>query len=58
MFKKLLKSKTLNFNVWVPILGTIFAAAGVQVPAEVWAGVLAIGNFLLRFLTKVPVTEK
>jgi len=55
---KFLKSKTINFNVWIPILGTIVAAMGIEVPAEVWAGLLAIGNFILRFITKVPIDEK
>ena len=58
MFTKLLKSKTLNFNVWIPIIATIVATIGIEVPAEVWAGVLAIGNFLLRLLTKEAIAEK
>ncbi len=58
MFMKLIKSKTINFNVWIPIIATIVATIGIEVPAEVWAGVLAIGNFLLRLLTKAPIADK
>ena len=55
---KLLKSKTLNFNLIVPALAAILAAFGIIVPPEVIVGVLAIGNFILRFITKVPLSEK
>ena len=58
MFAKLLKSKTVNFNVWIPIIATIVATIGIEVPAEVWAGVLAIGNFLLRFFTDKALADK
>jgi hypothetical protein len=53
-----LKSKTLNFNVFVPALAGVAVAFGITIPPEVIAGVLAIGNFLLRFVTKVPLAEK
>lgn len=52
------KSKTLNFNVLVPALTGVLAAFGVVVPPEVVVGILAVGNFLLRFITKVPLSEK
>ena len=29
-----------------------------EIPPEVVAGILAIGNFILRFFTKVPMSEK
>ena len=58
MFMKLIKSKTINFNVWVPILASIFIGLGIEVPAEVWAGVLAIGNFILRLITKAAIADK
>jgi hypothetical protein len=53
-----LKSKTLNFNVLVPALVGILMAFGVEIPVEVVTGVLAIGNFILRFFTEVPLSEK
>ena len=55
---KLLKSKTLNFNVLVPALAGVAVAFGITIPPEVVAGVLAIGNYILRFFTKVPLSEK
>jgi len=56
--KQVFKSKTVNFNVIVPALAGVAAACGYPVPAEVVAGVLAVGNFLLRFITKKPISEK
>jgi len=58
MFTKLLKSKTINFAVWVPILATIINTLGVEVPPEVWTGVIAIGMFVLRLFTKVAIADK
>ena len=55
---KLLKSKTLDFNVLVPALAGFLIAIGVEIPPEVIAGILAIGNFILRFFTKTPLSEK
>ena len=55
---QLLKSKTLNFNVIVPALAGLAKAFGYSVPPEVVAGILAIGNFILRFLTEKPLSEK
>ena len=56
--KKLWKSKTLDFNVIVPALAGFCIAMGIDIPANVVAGVLAIGNFVLRFFTKTPLAEK
>jgi len=56
--KQVFKSKTVNFNVIVPALAGVAAACGYPIPAEVVAGVLAVGNFLLRFITKKPISEK
>lgn len=53
-----LKSKTLNFNALVPALFGVLAAFEINVPPEVVVGVLAIGNFILRFFTEVPLSEK
>ena len=56
--KQGIKSKTLNFNVIVPALAGVAAACGYPIPAEVVAGILAIGNFVLRLITKQPISEK
>ena len=53
-----LKSKTLNFNVLVPALAGVLVAFDITVPPEVIVGILAIGNFILRLVTKVPISEK
>ena len=55
---QLLKSKTVNFNTWVPAIAMLLNTVGIAIPAEVVAGVLAIGNFLLRLITKEPVSAK
>jgi hypothetical protein len=55
---KLHKSKTLDFNVIVPAIYGFVRALGYDVPEEVMVGVLAIGNFVLRFFTNKPVSEK
>jgi len=56
--KQLVKSKTLDFNVLVPAIAGLAMALGFPIPSAVIAGVLAIGNFVLRFLTKQPLSEK
>lgn len=55
---KLWKSKTLDFNVLVPAIYAFLIAIGMDIPENVMVGVLAIGNFVLRFLTKKPISEK
>jgi len=58
MFKKMFKSKTLKFNTLVPALAGLAMAFGIVVPAEVVSGILVVGNFILRFVTKAPISEK
>jgi hypothetical protein len=55
---KLWKSKTLDFNVLVPAIYAFLIAIGMDIPENVMVGVLAIGNFILRFFTKEPVSAK
>lgn len=52
------KSKTINFNLIVPALAGLAMAFGVPIPGEVIAGILALGNFILRFITKKPLADK
>ena len=52
------KSKTAHFNTWIPAIAVLLNTVGIAIPAEVVAGVLAIGNFLLRLITKEPVSAK
>ena len=56
--KQLAKSKTIDFNVLVSALAGLAAALGFPVPAEVVAGILAVGNFILRLITKEPISAK
>ena len=55
---KVWKSKTIDFNVVVAALWAMVQSLGMDIPEEVMVGVLAVGNFILRFFTKEPVSEK
>ena len=55
---KLFKSKTIDFNILVPALWAFLTAVGVDIPEDVMIGILAIGNFILRFFTAKPLSEK
>ena len=52
------KSKTIDFNILIPAIYAFLRSIGVDIPEEVMVGVLAIGNFILRFITKKPIAEK
>lgn len=52
------KSKTIDFNVIVAAIWAAVKSLGLDVPEEVFTGVLAVGNFILRFFTKKPLAEK
>jgi hypothetical protein len=52
------RSKTLDFNI---LVGAIFAgllAFGIKVPPEAIAAVSTLGNFILRFFTKMSLADK
>ena len=53
--KPIWKSKTFWFNVLGGI-ATFLLHAGAVLPPEWAAAALAIGNLLLRYVTKTPVT--
>jgi len=55
---KLFKSKTIDFNILIPAIYAFLKTMGMDIPEEVMVGVLAIGNFILRFFTKKPLAEK
>jgi hypothetical protein len=54
------KSKTLWFNIITVLVGVIGQVTDVFTldakTSQIFAGILAVGNFLLRFLTETPVT--
>ena len=55
---KLFKSKTIDFNILIPAIYVFLTTMGVDIPEDVMVGVLAIGNFILRLVTKKPIAEK
>ena len=57
-FKKLFKSKTINFNALVPAIVALLAAFGVVVPTALVTAILVIGNMVLRMITKEAITDK
>lgn len=57
-FKQMLKSKTVDFNIIVASAVGMASVLGYEVPTEVVAGILGTGNFILRLVTKKPISEK
>jgi hypothetical protein len=53
--KPALKSKTLHFNLWAPVVYALLSVVGVAIPVSLPV-VLIAGNSLLRVVTKEPVT--
>ena len=58
--KPVVKSRTIWFNVLavVVLIANMFGFGEFELDAEVIAGVTAIVNFLLRFITKEPLKMK
>lgn len=56
--KKVLKSKTINFNAAGAAIFALLSAFGIDVPADVVAAIGVIGNIILRFITKEPISAK
>ena len=57
-FIGLLKSKTFWVNLITGIMAIINAGSGHWIPVEVSAGIIAIINIILRFLTNKPLAKK
>lgn len=55
---KIFKSKTIDFNILCGAVFTALTAFGIDIPAEVVAAVVTIGNFILRFFTNKSLSEK
>ena len=55
---KIFGSKTLNINAFIMALIGVAMAFGIEVPGEVSAGIVAVVNFILRFFTEKPISEK
>ena len=58
MATNILKSKTIDFNAICLAAFALLTGFGIEVPAEVVAAVVTIGNFILRFFTDKPLSEK
>ena len=56
--KKILKSKTIDFNVLAGAAVLILSSFGVDMSAEAVASLMAAVNVILRFVTNVPISEK
>lgn len=56
--RQIAKSNTLQFNVFMPLVLVLLPYLGVEITAELTTAVLALGNILLRFVTKKPLSEK
>ena len=57
-FKQIVNSKTVDFNILLPVVVGLASAFGWTIPVEAVTAIFAIGNIILRFLTKKPVSEK
>lgn len=51
-------SKTLTFNVLIPLMMAISGKFGFELSAEAWVGIATIGNFVLRFFTEKGMGDK
>ncbi|MCK5616391.1 hypothetical protein KAR91_81770 [Candidatus Pacearchaeota archaeon] len=58
MIKKLLKSKTIDFNIVAAALVKVLSAFGVAIPIDVILAGFVIMNFILRLLTTTSISKK
>lgn len=56
--KQIVKSKTMNFNVFMPMVLTLLPTFGVEVTPEIASAILGLGNIILRFITKSAIKDK
>jgi len=54
----LLNSKTVSFNVLIPVAMMVCQVFGLVVPEEGWTASALICNFVLRFFTDKPLADK
>ena len=56
---KFLKSKTINFNaIYLALIAILTQGFGVEMSTEVVAAIQTLMNWILRAITKVPLSEK
>ncbi|MBW1803333.1 MAG: hypothetical protein JRJ85_21710 [Deltaproteobacteria bacterium] len=58
LLKRLLKSKTIDFNAGFLALVALVGALGYQLSPEIVATASAFMNWVLRAITKMPLSEK
>jgi len=58
MIKQMLKSKTILFNAIVGSVVTFLKIGGIESNPEVVTGILTVGNFILRLITKEAIKDK
>ena len=58
MFTKLLKSKTMHFSMWTPVLISVASSLGVPMTPEVAAAIMGVGAALFRLITKTAISDK
>lgn len=56
--KQQAKSRTVQFNVIATAIIAILNSFGIEIPAEAAAGILAVGNYILRLITIEPLENK
>lgn len=56
--KQIVKSRTINFNAFMPIILMVLPKFGIVVTPELTAAILGIGNIILRFMTDKSVNDK
>jgi len=56
--KQIAKSKTVNFNVFMPLILTLLPSLGFEVTPEIASAILGLGNIALRFITKNAIKDK
>lgn len=54
----IIKSKTINFNVIAGALVMVLQSMGIDIPVTALTGIFTLGNIILRFFTKKPLSEK
>jgi len=55
---QIFNSKTINFNALMVAIMVVVAAMGYEIPSEVSNAILILGNVILRFITKEPLSAK
>lgn len=58
MLRKLLRSKTIDFNIAAGAIVKILDVFGVVIPLDAVLAGFVLMNFILRLITSKPISEK